>query len=147
VVDGDTEAQPPDRELGEIEQGVGAGERDAIVGADGDGTAAFAKQAFEAVKARSSRVRPGAPSKSETSGLEIGAGVAETAAKGTSVILVLNQYKCIGCSPGKHPDTRTMATGSDEDSRDSVYDRSSCIAAWPSEQRRSYERRDRRRAR
>src|SRR5262249_18297079 len=26
-----------------------------------------------------------------------------TAAKGTLVILVLNQYKCIGCSPGKHP--------------------------------------------
>src|SRR6266576_414786 len=27
------------------------------------------------------------------------------AAKGTSVIPVLNQYKCIGCSPGKRPDT------------------------------------------
>src|SRR5262249_50075095 len=26
-----------------------------------------------------------------------------TAAKGTLVILVLNQYKCIGCRPGKHP--------------------------------------------
>ena len=43
--------------------------------------------------------------------------------KGTSVILVLNQYKCIGCSPGKHPDTRTRATGSDDDSRDSVQGR------------------------
>ena len=40
-----------------------------------------------------------------------------------AVILVLNQYKCIGRSPGKHPDTRTMATGSNDDSRDSVHDR------------------------
>jgi hypothetical protein len=44
-----------------------------------------------------------------------------------SVILVLNQYKCIGCSPGKHLDTRTMAPGSDDDSRDSVHDRCLCI--------------------
>jgi hypothetical protein len=36
-----------------------------------------------------------------------------TAAKGASVILDLNQYKCIGCSPGN---TRTIATGSDDDS-------------------------------
>ena len=46
-----------------------------------------------------------------------------TVAKGTSVIPVLTQYKCIGCSPGKHPNTRTMATCSDDDSRDSVHDR------------------------
>lgn len=51
------------------------------------------------------------------------------AEKGTSVILVPNQYKCIGCSPGKHPDTRTMATGSNDDSRDSVHDTCLCIAA------------------
>ncbi len=51
-----------------------------------------------------------------------------TAVKGASVILVLSQYICIGCSPGKHPDTRTMATGSDDDSRDSVHDRYLCIA-------------------
>jgi hypothetical protein len=51
-----------------------------------------------------------------------------TAANDTSVILVLNQYKCIGCSPRKHLDTRTMATGSDDDSRDSVHDRYLCIA-------------------
>jgi hypothetical protein len=50
------------------------------------------------------------------------------ALKGTSVILVPNQYKRIGCSPGKHPDTRTMATRSDDDSRDSVHDRVLCIA-------------------
>jgi hypothetical protein len=48
--------------------------------------------------------------------------------KGASVILVLNQYICIGCSPGKHPDIRTMAIGSDDDSRDSVHDRYLCIA-------------------
>ena len=46
-----------------------------------------------------------------------------------AVIPVLNQYKSIGCSPGKHPDTRTRATGSDDDSRDIVHDRCLCIAA------------------
>jgi hypothetical protein len=46
----------------------------------------------------------------------------------TSIILVLNQYKRTGCSPGKHPDTGTMATGSDDDSRDSEHDRYLCIA-------------------
>jgi hypothetical protein len=51
-----------------------------------------------------------------------------TTAEGPSVIPGLNQYKYIGCSPGKHPDTRTMATGSDDDSRDSVHDRCLCIA-------------------
>jgi hypothetical protein len=51
----------------------------------------------------------------------VGVGIAvATLAKGTSVILVLNQYKCIGCSPGKCPDTRTVATASDEDSRGST---------------------------
>ena len=46
-----------------------------------------------------------------------------TAGQGTSVILVLNQYKCIGCSPGKHPDTRRMAAASGTGSRDIVHDR------------------------
>jgi hypothetical protein len=52
--------------------------------------------------------------------IKIGRSIVEPrrAAKSTSIILVLNQYKCIGCSPGKHPDNRTMATGSDDDSRD-----------------------------
>jgi hypothetical protein len=49
--------------------------------------------------------------------------------QGTAVIPVLSQYKSIGCSPGKHPDTRTTATGSDDDSRDIVHDRCLCIAA------------------
>src|SRR5437899_3053567 len=52
-----------------------------------------------------------------------------TAAKGTSVILALNPYNCIGCSPGKHPDTGTMAPGSDDDSRESVHGRCLCISA------------------
>jgi hypothetical protein len=51
-----------------------------------------------------------------------------TTSEGPSVIPVLNHYKCIGDSPGKHPDTRRMATGSDDDSRDSVHDRCLCIA-------------------
>jgi hypothetical protein len=50
------------------------------------------------------------------------------AANDTAVIPVLNQYKSFGCSPGKHSDTRTTATGSDDDSRDSVYDRCLCTA-------------------
>jgi hypothetical protein len=50
------------------------------------------------------------------------------AAMGTSVILVLNQYNCIWCSPGKHPDTQMMAIGSDDDNLDSVRDRCLCIA-------------------
>ena len=61
------------------------------------------------------------------------------------VILVLNQYKCIGCSPGKHPGTRTMVIGLGDDSRDSAHDRCSCIVVWPSERPRRYERQDQRR--
>jgi hypothetical protein len=57
------------------------------------------------------------------------------------VTLAPAQYKCIGCSPGKSNHTRTMATGSDDDSRYSVHDRSLCIAVWASEPPRSYERR------
>jgi len=64
---------------------------------------------------------------------EVGLALPPMAEKGVPVILVLNQYTCIGCSPGKHPDTRTMATGSDDDSRDSVHDRCLCIAVWRSE--------------
>src|SRR5262245_33197390 len=69
-----------------------------------------------------------------------------TAAKGTSIIPVLNQYKCIGCSPGKHPDIGTMAPGSDDDSRDSAHGRCLCSSVWPSGRPRRYERQDRRRA-
>ena len=36
ALDGNAEAQPPDRELAEIEQGIGTGEGNAIVGADGE---------------------------------------------------------------------------------------------------------------
>jgi len=72
--------------------------------------------------------------------------VAADGGKATSVIPVLNQCKCIGCSPDKHPDTQTMAIGSDDDSRDSVQHRCLCIAAWPSERLLKYQRRARRRA-
>ena len=44
------------------------------------------------------------------------------------VIQVLNQYKRIVCSPGKHPGTRTMVTVLDDDSRDNVHGRCLCIA-------------------
>ena len=44
------------------------------------------------------------------------------------VTLVLNQYKRIVCSLGKHPDTRTMVTVLDDDSRDNVHGRCLSIA-------------------
>ena len=46
-LDGDAEAEPPDGELGEVEERVGAGERDAVVGSDGAGQAAVAEQVLE----------------------------------------------------------------------------------------------------
>jgi hypothetical protein len=42
--DSEAESEPPDRKLGEIEKAVGAGERDAVVGADGQGKPAFAEE-------------------------------------------------------------------------------------------------------
>jgi hypothetical protein len=72
--------------------------------------------------------------------------IGRTAAKGTSIIPVPYQCTCIGCSPGKHPDTGTMAPGSDDDSRDSVHGRRSRISVWQSERPRRHERQDRRRA-
>jgi hypothetical protein len=47
ALDGDTQAQPPDGQLGEVEQGVWAGEGNAVVGADGVGQAALCKQLLE----------------------------------------------------------------------------------------------------
>lgn len=43
----DAELEPPDGKLGEIEETIGAGERDAIVGADRSGQAALAKELLE----------------------------------------------------------------------------------------------------
>src|SRR3979409_1217676 len=45
--DGDAKSEPPDRELREIEQGIGAGEGHAVVGANGERQAALAKQPLE----------------------------------------------------------------------------------------------------
>ena len=47
ALDGDAEAQPPDGELGEIEEGVGAGERHAIVGPDRRGQATLLEELLE----------------------------------------------------------------------------------------------------
>jgi hypothetical protein len=47
ALDGDAQAQPPDGELGEIEQGIGAGEGHAVVGADGARQAALAEELLE----------------------------------------------------------------------------------------------------
>jgi len=47
ALDLDAEPEPPDREPGEIEQGIGACERHAIVGADGIGKAKLLEDAFE----------------------------------------------------------------------------------------------------
>jgi hypothetical protein len=47
ALDGDAESEPPDGELGEIEEGVGAGKGDAIVGADGARQSALTEEALE----------------------------------------------------------------------------------------------------
>jgi hypothetical protein len=47
ALDGDAQAQPPDGELGEVEQGVGGGEGDAVVGAYGGGQAALGEEVIE----------------------------------------------------------------------------------------------------
>src|SRR5215470_10122502 len=47
ALDGDTEAQPPDREPGELKQAVRGSERDAVVGADRQGQTPFPEKAFE----------------------------------------------------------------------------------------------------
>ena len=44
---GDAEPEPPDGELGEIEESIGAGEGDAVVGADGSGQAAVTEESLE----------------------------------------------------------------------------------------------------
>ena len=45
--DGNAEAEPPDRELGEIVEAVGAGEWQTVVGADGVGQTALLEQTNE----------------------------------------------------------------------------------------------------
>ena len=47
ALDLDAEPQPPDRELGEVEEGVRACERPAIIGADGLGEAKFLEDGLE----------------------------------------------------------------------------------------------------
>ena len=47
ALDGDAQSEPPDRQLGEIEQAVRAGERQAVVAADGVGQAAFEEEPLE----------------------------------------------------------------------------------------------------
>jgi hypothetical protein len=47
ALDGDAEPEPSDGELGEIEEGVWAGEGNAIVGSDGAGQAALAEELLE----------------------------------------------------------------------------------------------------
>ena len=44
---GDAEGPPPDGELGEVELGVGAGGRDAVVGSDGTRQSALSEQVLE----------------------------------------------------------------------------------------------------
>jgi hypothetical protein len=48
--DADAQAQPPHRELGEIEQPVGRSERDAVVGADGARQTPFFEKVLEGGK-------------------------------------------------------------------------------------------------
>ena len=48
--DVDAEAEPPNRKLGEVEEGIGTGEGDAIVGANGLRQAAIGEKALEGGK-------------------------------------------------------------------------------------------------
>ena len=52
ALDGDAEPEPPDREPGEVVEPVGAGEGNAVVGADGGGQAAFPEQALKGLDDR-----------------------------------------------------------------------------------------------
>jgi hypothetical protein len=52
ALDRDAEPQPPDGELGEVEQGIGTGERNAVVGADCLGQATLGKELFEGADCR-----------------------------------------------------------------------------------------------
>src|SRR5688500_14029414 len=47
ALDGDAETEPPDGKLRQIEEGVRAGEGNAVVGADGGGQAALPEEALE----------------------------------------------------------------------------------------------------
>ena len=47
ALDGDAESEPPDGELGEVEEGIRAGERDAVVGPDGLREAALPEELLE----------------------------------------------------------------------------------------------------
>lgn len=47
ALDADAQAQPPNGELGEVEEGIWAGEGDAVVGADGVWEAALAEEVLE----------------------------------------------------------------------------------------------------
>ena len=47
ALDGNAEAQPPDGEFGQIEEGVRTGEGDAVVGANGLGQAALLEEPLE----------------------------------------------------------------------------------------------------
>ena len=47
ALDGNAEPEPPHRQLRQIEQGIGTGKGDAVVGANGKRQAALAEQALE----------------------------------------------------------------------------------------------------
>ena len=49
------------------------------------------------------RPSPGNGHRQGRSPCQVGLALSLTAENGTSVMLVLSQYKCIGCSPGKTP--------------------------------------------
>jgi len=54
--DGDAQTQPPDGELGELEQGVGRSEGNAVVRADAARQAALLEQSLKSRKSRDSQV-------------------------------------------------------------------------------------------
>jgi len=46
-LNGDAQAQPPHRKLGELKEAMGGSERDAVVRADGSGQATLAEEALK----------------------------------------------------------------------------------------------------
>src|SRR2546425_8720177 len=50
--DGDAQAEPPDRELRQIEQGIGAGEGNSVIRADTDGEPTLGEQPLEGGKSQ-----------------------------------------------------------------------------------------------
>ena len=101
ALDGDAEPEPPDRELGEVEQGIGTGEGDAVVGADGPRQPAFGKSRSKAVNARSSRVEFESFAQQQEARGVVGDGerIAVASIAELELALEVGAPQIVGCAP------------------------------------------------